>query len=88
MPLLNPKSLKAAGHFGAIGFEMVALLMVGIYAGRWLDAKYGTEPTFKLAGLAFGIFGGFYQLLRHAFPPKKASETPDSEDESGKSEDA
>ena len=63
MPLLGPNKLKALGHAGGIGFEMVALLLVGLFAGKWLDGQFGTEPTFKLIGLFGGIAAGFYKLL-------------------------
>ena len=43
--------------FGAIGF--------------WLDRKYGTKPWFLLAGLIFGMIGGFVNFFRLVLPSKE-----------------
>jgi len=64
MPLIGPDSLKAVGRIGSIGFEMVALLLVGAYAGKYVGRALGNEETGKTVGVLVGIFLGFFQLFR------------------------
>ena len=81
MPLLRPEQAKALGRSGGVGLEMAALLVIGVYGGRWLDARFDTGRTLELVGLFFGIAAGFYNLLKLARrtappPPAPAPEEP------------
>ena len=78
MRLLGADKLKALGHAGGIGFEMVAMLLVGLYAGKWLDGRFGTDPAFKLIGLFFGIGAGFYSLFKLSKELSKGAPKTDS----------
>jgi F0F1-type ATP synthase assembly protein I len=40
-----------AGMIGALGFELVAFVGIGIYGGTWLDQRLGTAPFGLLVGL-------------------------------------
>ncbi len=40
-----------AGIVGALGFEIVAFIVIGLLGGQWLDRKLGTEPAGLLVGL-------------------------------------
>ena len=44
-----------AGIIGALGFEFVGFIVVGLLGGRWLDQRYGTEPAGQLVGMLFGL---------------------------------
>ena len=78
MPLLRPEQAKALGRSGGIGLEMAALLVVGVYGGRWLDGRFATGRTFELAGLFFGIAAGFYNLVKLARQPAPAPPAPET----------
>lgn len=54
--------------FGA-GAELVATVLVCVFAGRWADGKLGTEPWLLLLGIFAGITLGLYQLLRKSKLP-------------------
>jgi F0F1-type ATP synthase assembly protein I len=41
----------------ALGFALL---------GRWLDARFGTEPVLLLIGALFGSVAGFWYLYRQA----------------------
>ncbi len=45
---------KAVGSWGTLGLEIVLSVMIGFFGGRWLDAKFGTEPWISLVGFFFG----------------------------------
>jgi F0F1-type ATP synthase assembly protein I len=55
---------KAAGSYGTIGLELVLCLMIGLFGGRWLDGKWGTEPWLTVVGFCFGLAAGAKAIHR------------------------
>lgn len=58
--------LVAWGIYGAVGFQLAAMVVGGLLLGHWLDGKFGTDPWLTLAGLVIGSIGGFYNFIRIA----------------------
>ncbi len=54
----------AFGIYGAVGFQLAATVIGGLFAGQWLDKKFGTTPWLTVVGLLIGSAGGFYNLIR------------------------
>jgi ATP synthase protein I len=52
------KHWKGNASFGTIGIELVLCIMVGLFGGRWLDAKLGTAPWLSVIGFFFGLAAG------------------------------
>lgn len=48
--------------YSGIGIQLVAVILVFLFAGIWLDSKFGTEFLFTLALTLIGFFGGFYSF--------------------------
>ncbi|WP_437966707.1 AtpZ/AtpI family protein [Sorangium sp. So ce260] len=46
---------KAVGSFGTVGLEVVLCIMLGLFIGRWLDAKLGTDPFLSVLWFFFGL---------------------------------
>ncbi|WP_437754706.1 AtpZ/AtpI family protein [Sorangium sp. So ce1389] len=46
---------KAVGSYGTIGLEVVLSILVGLFIGRWLDGKLGTEPLMSVLWFFFGL---------------------------------
>ncbi|WP_437315974.1 AtpZ/AtpI family protein [Sorangium sp. So ce385] len=46
---------KAVGSYGTVGLEVVLCILVGLFIGRWLDAKLGTEPYLAVLWFFFGL---------------------------------
>lgn len=65
---MPPKSdndlLVSLGIYGAIGFQLAIAVVVGVMAGRWLDARWGTTPWMTIAGMLLGSGAGFWNLIR------------------------
>lgn len=40
---------------GGLGLTWAASLVLGVMAGRWLDARVGSGSAFTLAGLLLGL---------------------------------
>lgn len=46
---------KAGGGYTTVGMEIVFSVMFGFFGGRWLDARFGTEPYLAVIGFFFGV---------------------------------
>ena len=58
--------IVAWGLYGAIGFQLAAMVVGGLIVGQWLDSRWSTTPWLTLVGLIVGSIGGFYNLIRLA----------------------
>ena len=56
------KQIKAFARVGALGIELAASTVIGLFGGRWLDGKLGTEPWLSIVGLILGVVAGFRSL--------------------------
>lgn len=57
----NP--FKAMALMSAILSQLVGSVLIGIFAGRWLDRMVGTEPLFLIIGLLIGLSAGIYAMM-------------------------
>ncbi|APR84439.1 ATP synthase protein I [Minicystis rosea] len=55
---------KAVGSWGTLGLEIVLSVMFGLFGGRWLDGKLGTEPWLSLLGFFFGCGAAVKSIMR------------------------
>lgn len=55
---------QAMALMSAILSQLVGSILIGIFFGRWLDGKIGTEPLFLIIGLLIGLAAGVYAMLR------------------------
>ena len=56
----RPPLAVAAGA----GTELLVWVGVAVYAGRWLDARFGTDPWLLLVSTLLGISFGLYRFVR------------------------
>lgn len=59
----DPDSLKRGAQAGALVTQMAVSTVVGAGLGRWLDARFDTEPWL----MVLGLFGGFASGLTVLF---------------------
>lgn len=57
----------------SLGIEFALSIVLTAAAGRWLDGRFHTDPTFTLLGFALGAAAGFRAMYRFA---KRGDETP------------
>lgn len=76
------------GSYGGMRYAGLGLELAGAVAGLtllgyWLDGRWGTAPWLMLAGLAIGLVGGTYNLLRETLAATRSSarEKPPGDDE-------
>jgi ATP synthase protein I len=46
----------------SIGLAVVLSILLGLFAGMWLDKRLKTEPLFLILGLLCGIAAGFRNI--------------------------
>jgi ATP synthase protein I len=60
----NRRPFKAMALMSAILSQLVGSILIGIFAGRWCDQTFGTEPLFLIIGLLIGLAAGVFAMLR------------------------
>jgi ATP synthase protein I len=54
---------SGAGMAG-VGVEFLVLILIGMYAGQWVDRRFGSGPTGLIVGVFLGAIVSFYSLYR------------------------
>jgi F0F1-type ATP synthase assembly protein I len=57
------RPFQAMALMSAILSYLVGPTLVGLFAGRWLDGKIGSEPLFLILGLLLGLATGVFGVL-------------------------
>lgn len=52
------------GDYSYIGIFFGVAVCLGLFAGRWADRRFHTEPWLTLAGVLIGVASGFRELYR------------------------
>jgi F0F1-type ATP synthase assembly protein I len=50
--------------FSEIGISLLVTTLVGVLAGRWVDAQLGTLPIFLIIGFLIGAGSGTVMIYR------------------------
>lgn len=67
------KNLKETTAVSALGIEMGLAIVVGYFAGRWLDGRFDTGPYLSYLGFAFGIGAAAKAIIRTVRQYQKAN---------------
>ncbi len=59
----NRNPLQSMALMSGILSQLVGSILIGIFAGRWLDRWVGTEPLFLIIGLLLGLATGVFAML-------------------------
>lgn len=57
------KGMRAMALASTIGLSLVIPPVLGYFAGRWLDKRFGTDPILSMVGLIVGIIMGFVEMV-------------------------
>lgn len=63
------QSWKGFASYSTIGMELAGSILLGLFAGRWLDKHYHTGSTFALLGMGLGLVAAgrvVWKALRRA----------------------
>ncbi len=67
----------AALRLIGVGFFIGGSIVLGVFAGLWLDSKLNTSPVLVIVGLVLGVviaFYGVYQMLLPLIGNKQGKE--------------
>lgn len=48
----------------AIGIDLAICVLAGVWAGRWLDERMGSDPLFLIIGIFLGLAVGILVIIR------------------------
>jgi len=58
----------AALRLIGVGFFIGGSILLGVFAGLWLDSRLNTSPILVIVGLFLGIVIAFYGVYRMLLP--------------------
>ena len=58
----------AALRLTGVGFFIGVSIVLGVFAGLWLDSRLNTSPILVIVGLFLGIVIAFYGVYRMILP--------------------
>lgn len=56
------KQSPSPASFAGAGAQFVVAILLFLYIGKWLDARFGTSPWLLMTGVFVGAAGGFYSF--------------------------
>jgi F0F1-type ATP synthase assembly protein I len=55
---------RGIGSALSLGIEIAVGVGLGLWAGSWIDRKFGTQPFGMLIGALLGLAGGLYLVVK------------------------
>lgn len=71
---------KGVASYATVGLEFGLSLLVGLFAGRWLDQKLDTAHWFTFIGGGFGMAAGYRAIYRAAKAANREAEREEAEE--------
>jgi len=59
---------RVALRVTGVGFYVGGSIMLGVFAGLWLDSKLNTAPILVIVGLLLGLVVAFYGVWKMLLP--------------------
>ena len=64
----TPKNSRAKptspAVLAGVGFELAGCILLGLFAGQWVDKKLGTAPWLLILGVFIGAAAGIFNMYR------------------------
>ena len=57
---------RGVGEALSLGIEIAVGVGLGLYAGSWLEKRYGWQPWGALAGSMLGLTAALYLVIKQA----------------------
>ena len=55
---------RRLAKYAGVGLQFAGSILVFLYAGRWVDGKFGTEPWGVIVGVFTGAGAAFFSMYR------------------------
>jgi ATP synthase protein I len=63
-PGIDPKTIRRISDYSYVGIFFGVAVCIGLFAGRWADRRFHTEPWLTLVGVLVGVAASFRELYR------------------------
>lgn len=83
---VSVNSWKGIGKYSTVGLDLALSILVGLFAGRWLDRKLGTGHWLAMVGLGFGIAAGARFVWRALQSANREAEEQEREERRARNE--
>lgn len=60
----NRKRVQNYMKYSGMAIQMGVIILLGVYAGKWLDEYFQTAPYLLVAMALFSIFAALYSTLK------------------------
>jgi F0F1-type ATP synthase assembly protein I len=60
--------------YAGLGFQLLASILIFLYAGQWLDRRFGTKGILTVLGVLFGAGAAFYSMYRRLMADQRRDE--------------
>ena len=72
--------MTGAKQFAGASFQFTVCVVLGVFAGIWLDEKLGTSPWMVIVMVFLGAAIGFYSLYRNLMKGQRLGDRRDPSD--------
>jgi F0F1-type ATP synthase assembly protein I len=59
-----PSAWKTVGALSSVGLSFVFAIVIGTWAGYWVDGQLGTKPIGFFVGFVLGLVAGVLNIYR------------------------
>jgi len=56
------KLFRELWYYSSLSFSIALAIVIGLFIGLWLDARYDTSPLLTLVFLGLGVIAGFRNI--------------------------
>ena len=78
--VMDFKAVKNLTYVSQVAFIMLTPILLGIYAGNYLDEKLGTSPWILFVGIILGVSSAFLSLYKFVMKAAKDNERKKEDD--------
>jgi F0F1-type ATP synthase assembly protein I len=64
----------SAGSYAGLGLQFLASILIFLYAGQWLDRRFGTKGIITVVSVLLGAGAAFYSLYRRLMADQRRDE--------------
>lgn len=61
-------SVPSSSALAGLGVQFVIAVLLCLFAGKWLDSKFGTAPWLMMLGVLGGAGASIVAMYRRVFP--------------------
>lgn len=73
LPSRGNRDAPSPASFAGAGVQFVVSILLFLYVGKWLDARFGTAPWLLMAGVFVGAGAGFYSFYRRIMAASRSN---------------